>query len=254
MFRAGSSYCEALPRLAGSLPNPYTAVHPNARVRERQAETARHRSGGSGSRWRAAACPARRVMSAPGAMPRPSGSLVLRQGMRLPAIASFWSADLEDSVSRCTSRRAASRRIWETGSRAGTWAVRVMGCHLREGRAAGQELPGRGSVPAPWTVCPARITPRRRQVRYAVGQRHQGLPPQSAQSTQRLACRRQAGRLADRRASRSIADTQVSPRCSIREDTSDSTVCQGKDFTILSSLQGSVISMGVSCLCENADQ
>ena len=67
-------------------------------------------------------------------------------------------------------------------------------------------------------------------MQYSVGQRQKGLPPQSAQ---RLGCRRQARRLADRGALRSIADTQVFRRHSITEDTSDRAVCQTKDFTIL---------------------
>ena len=57
-----------------------------------------------------------------------------------------------------------------------------------------------------------------------------GLPPQSAH---RLGCRRQARRLVGRGASHSIADTQVSRRHSIMEDTSHRAVCQTKDFTIL---------------------
>ena len=70
------------------------------------------------------------------------------------------------------------------------------------------------------------------------------MPPQSAQ---RLGCRRRAHRLADRRALRSIADTQVSPQHSIMEDTSDKAVCQIKDFTILSLLRGSIIAVVISC-------
>jgi len=81
-------------------------------------------------------------------------------------------------------------------------------------------------------------------MRNAVGQRQKGLPPQLAQ---RPGCRRRARRLADRRALRSIADTQVSRRHSIMEDTSDRAVCQIKDFTILSLLRGSIIAVVISC-------
>ncbi|MCY4514067.1 MAG: hypothetical protein OXC69_02855 [Candidatus Tectomicrobia bacterium] len=66
-------------------------------------------------------------------------------------------------------------------------------------------------MPTLWTVCPARVAQRPRQVRYAVGQWQKGVPLQSAR---RLGCGRQTLRLADRRASRSIADTRISPQYS----------------------------------------
>ena len=57
-----------------------------------------------------------------------------------------------------------------------------------------------------------------------------------------------------RRASRSIADTQVSRPHSIMEDTVERAVCQTKDFTILSLLWGSMISVVISCYRETTNQ
>ena len=172
--------------------------------------------------------------------------------MRLTSIASNRSAVLEPSVSGRSPRPAASHRFWDTGSPAGTSAVRVMGCYTSErGRVAGQEPPGSGSVSAPLTARPAQAAPWRYQAWYAVGQRQKGSPPQL---TKHEVCKRQERGLAGRRASRSIRDKQVSRRRSTMDDTSDRAVCQTKDFTILSPLRVSIISIGVSCLREPNNQ
>ena len=69
LFCVDWSYGEALPGSVGTIPNPYTSVHPNAHVARasyigtRYQHPVRHRSVKSGSRWRATACSAHREMS-----------------------------------------------------------------------------------------------------------------------------------------------------------------------------------------------
>ena len=81
MFWVDWSYGEALPGSVGTIPNPYTSVHPNAHgaranyIGTRYQHPVRHRSVKSGSRWRATACSAHREMSVSMATQRRVGFL-----------------------------------------------------------------------------------------------------------------------------------------------------------------------------------
>ena len=101
--------------------HPYTPTC--ARVCEPFRQAARHRSVKSGSRWRATPCSAHGVIRRISLIFSQEMIMeeTLHTGMRLRK-AGAWAA----------APGAAPRRIWDTGSWAGTWAICVMVCYISE--------------------------------------------------------------------------------------------------------------------------
>ena len=262
MLGADWSYGEILPGSAGSTPNPYTTVHPNAiaGAPARKAKSAGSRNGcgigrasvgGSGSEWGAAGRSVHRVM----AVSQCDAVGFLDFQARNEAVVNPLTQGCGSGTRRLAPRlQAQAGRFTQlpgygfTGCNVGCSLHGLL--HLREGACGGRNrltvacacaidsAPGAGSVQAASRMATG-------------GPAAKGL---AAAIDATLVCKRQARGLARRRVLRSIADTQVFPRRPTMEDTTDMAVCQTKDFTILRPMLDSIISIGVSFSGESDNQ